>query len=80
MPHEVGAKAAAIARQAGFHAAFTTEPAVLNAKSLTNRFRMPRIMLTKKAQHLSIVSAYMSGVPSMIKRTAGMSKFGVGNG
>lgn len=69
-PHEVGEDAVAIARQAGFAAAFTTRARPLRASDAGRPFELPRILLARKAQRSGIAAAYMSGAPARLKQVA----------
>lgn len=64
---EVGALAPAVTEEAGFTAAFTTHARVLRSHDLQHPFRLPRVMLSRKAQNEWIVRAYHSGLPAMIR-------------
>lgn len=66
-PHEVGAEAPLAVARAGFAAAFTTTPSTLKERSVGDRFRLPRIMLTRRSQNLASVDAYLSGLTEAIK-------------
>lgn len=66
-PHETGALAPSIVAQSGFAAAFTTTAATLRAGNSKDRFRLPRIMLTRRTQNVAAVGAYMSGLTELIK-------------
>ncbi len=65
--NEVGREAPDIVREAGFTAAFTTERFVLRPNRPEHAFRIPRIMLDRRAQRESIVRAHLSGLPSALK-------------
>jgi peptidoglycan/xylan/chitin deacetylase (PgdA/CDA1 family) len=67
-PEEVGALAPSVVADAGFVAAFTTKTHVLSAKTTRSLFKLPRIMITRKAQAGAVVRGYLSGLPSALKR------------
>lgn len=71
-PDEVGAKTYDIAARAGFTAAFTTEARPLRASDTRRPFRIPRILLSHKAQRSRIAAAYMSGLPARLKNAVNM--------
>ena len=66
-PHEVGSEAPQAVARAGFAAAFTTTPSTLKERSVGDRFRLPRIMLTRRSQSFAAVDAYLSGLTEAIK-------------
>jgi peptidoglycan/xylan/chitin deacetylase (PgdA/CDA1 family) len=70
---EVGPIARAMARVQGFDEAFSTEARPLTVADLQRRFWLPRILLARKAQHVNIAMAYMSGLPAALNRSLGRS-------
>lgn len=64
---EVGVIAPTVAEEAGYAAAFTTHARVLKRNDLQHPFRLPRVMLSRKAQNEWIVRAYHSGLPALIR-------------
>ncbi len=68
---EVGPLAPRVVARAGFEAGFTTEASPVGRGHLAVRARIPRVMLSSKAQHPFVVQAYMSGVPSALRRIGG---------
>lgn len=66
-PHEIGAEAPGHVAAAGFSAAFTTTAATLRDRNTGDRFRLPRIMLTRRSQNLASIDAYVSGLTETIK-------------
>jgi peptidoglycan/xylan/chitin deacetylase (PgdA/CDA1 family) len=66
-PDEVGPEAPAAVARAGFAAAFTTTAATLKERNTGDRYRLPRIMLTRRSQNLASIDAYVSGLTEAIK-------------
>jgi peptidoglycan/xylan/chitin deacetylase (PgdA/CDA1 family) len=70
-PSEVGPWAADAARDAGYSAAFTTEAVPLRLDDARRPFAIPRVLLSRKADHPNIALAYMSGLPSRLNQLGG---------
>jgi peptidoglycan/xylan/chitin deacetylase (PgdA/CDA1 family) len=68
---EIGEQAADAAGDAGYAAAFTTEAVPLSAADADRPFGLPRVLLSKKADHPDVAIAYMSGLPAQLNRLAG---------
>jgi peptidoglycan/xylan/chitin deacetylase (PgdA/CDA1 family) len=66
--HEVGDIAPDVVREAGFTAAFTTRPDILSFSDLERPERIPRITISPTNQSEAMVRAYLSGLPSAIRR------------
>jgi peptidoglycan/xylan/chitin deacetylase (PgdA/CDA1 family) len=67
--HEVGDIAPVVVREAGFSAAFTTRPDILSFSDLDKPELIPRITISPTNQSEAMVRAYLSGLPSAIRRT-----------
>ncbi|WP_267361664.1 MULTISPECIES: polysaccharide deacetylase family protein [unclassified Methylobacterium] len=66
--HEVGKDAHGWVESCGFEAAFSTNQSLLCNHSVTDRYCIPRLVLSKKGQDVTVVQAYMSGWPQMIRQ------------
>jgi peptidoglycan/xylan/chitin deacetylase (PgdA/CDA1 family) len=64
---EVGALAPAVAKEAGFTVAFTTDARLLGLHDIEHPFHLPRVMLSRKAQSEWIVRACHCGLPAVIR-------------
>jgi peptidoglycan/xylan/chitin deacetylase (PgdA/CDA1 family) len=67
---EIGPHSAPSARRAGYKAAFSTEAVPLQADDADRPYLLPRILLSRKADHPDIALAYMSGLPARLNRMA----------
>ena len=66
--HEVGDDAPGIVESCRFDAAFSTNQSLLSTQPVSDRYSIPRLVLSKKGEDVMVLQAYMSGWPQKIRQ------------